>query len=177
MEFIYLVFTRMPGESNRGRLGSLALYLCDVIRALINSLVFWLFCTSREKLVLRRPKFPLTTARNTEQTKSTDLIVRRRLFSLLWEFSWANFRFLFRFCRGTFVHVPRCTRTSSKVLGNTVQLVHGDSADSVLWTSKRVIIFCGRVSLWHLKLKGEPSKKAGTETSFPVLSWAKGVVS
>ena len=75
------------------------------------------------------------------------------------------------YCRGIFVHVPRCVRTSSKVLGNTVQLVHGDSADSVLWTSKRVIIFCGRVSRWHLKLKGEPSKKAGTEagteTSFP----------
>ena len=35
---MYLVFTRMPGESYRRRLGSLLLYLCDVFRALINSL-------------------------------------------------------------------------------------------------------------------------------------------
>ena len=33
-----LVFTRMPGESYRRRLGSL-LYLCYVFRAQINSLV------------------------------------------------------------------------------------------------------------------------------------------
>ena len=59
-EFMYLVFTRMPGESYsrrstsggvyvpciythasyRGRLGSLLLYLCYVFRALINSLVY-----------------------------------------------------------------------------------------------------------------------------------------
>ena len=38
LEFMYLVFTRMPGESSRRRIGSL-LYLCDVFRALINSLV------------------------------------------------------------------------------------------------------------------------------------------
>ena len=35
--------TRMPGESYRRRLGSLLLYLCYVLRALINSLVCWLF--------------------------------------------------------------------------------------------------------------------------------------
>ena len=39
VEFMYLVFTRMPGESYRGRLTSLLLYLCYVFRALINSLV------------------------------------------------------------------------------------------------------------------------------------------
>ena len=39
VEFMYLVFTRMPGESYRRRLGSLLLYLCCVFRALINSLV------------------------------------------------------------------------------------------------------------------------------------------
>ena len=39
VEFMYLVFTRMPGESYRRRLGSLFLCLCDVFRALINSLV------------------------------------------------------------------------------------------------------------------------------------------
>ena len=39
LEFMYLVFTRMPGENNRRRLRSLLLYLCYVFRALINSLV------------------------------------------------------------------------------------------------------------------------------------------
>ena len=38
VEFLYLVFTRMPGESYRRRLMSLLAYLCDVFRALINSL-------------------------------------------------------------------------------------------------------------------------------------------
>ena len=36
--FVYLVFTRMPGESYRRRLRSLLLSLCDVFPALINSL-------------------------------------------------------------------------------------------------------------------------------------------
>ena len=47
------VFTRMPGESYRRRLGSLLLCLCDVSRALvlINSLMCW-FCTSVLGLVL-----------------------------------------------------------------------------------------------------------------------------
>ena len=39
LEFMYLVFTRMPGESYRRRHRSLLLWLCDVFRALINSLV------------------------------------------------------------------------------------------------------------------------------------------
>ena len=38
VEFMYLVFTRMPGESYRRRLRYLLLYLCYVFRALINSL-------------------------------------------------------------------------------------------------------------------------------------------
>ena len=37
MEVMYLVFTRMPGESCRRRLRSLLLYLCYVFRALINN--------------------------------------------------------------------------------------------------------------------------------------------
>ena len=37
VEFMYLVFTGVPGESYRRRLGSLL--LCYVFRALINSLV------------------------------------------------------------------------------------------------------------------------------------------
>ena len=39
VEFMYLVFTRMPGESYRRRLRPLLLYLCYVFRAQINSLV------------------------------------------------------------------------------------------------------------------------------------------
>ena len=39
VEFTYLVFTRMPGESYRRRLRSLLLCLRDVFRALVNSLV------------------------------------------------------------------------------------------------------------------------------------------
>ena len=39
VKFVYLVFTRMPGESYRRRLGSLLLYLRYVFRALINSFV------------------------------------------------------------------------------------------------------------------------------------------
>ena len=39
VEFMYLVFTRMPSESHPRRLGSLFLYLCYVFRALINFLV------------------------------------------------------------------------------------------------------------------------------------------
>ena len=41
VEFMQLVFTRMPGESYRSRLMSLLLYLCYAFRALINSLVSW----------------------------------------------------------------------------------------------------------------------------------------
>ena len=39
VEFMYIVFTRMPGESYRGRLRSLLLCLCYVFQVLINSLV------------------------------------------------------------------------------------------------------------------------------------------
>ena len=38
---MYFVFTRMPGESYRGRLRSLLLCLCDVFRELISSSVCW----------------------------------------------------------------------------------------------------------------------------------------
>ena len=39
VEFMYLAFTRVPGESYRRRLSYLLLYLCYVFRSLINSLV------------------------------------------------------------------------------------------------------------------------------------------
>ena len=51
VEFMYLVFTHMPGESYSRQLGSLSLCLCDVSGVLINSLVC-LFCTSNLGLIL-----------------------------------------------------------------------------------------------------------------------------
>ena len=46
VEFMYLVFTRMPGQGYRRRLRSLLLCLCYVFRVLINPLVCW-FSTSQ----------------------------------------------------------------------------------------------------------------------------------
>ena len=47
VEFTYLIFTRMPGESYHRRLRSLLLYLCYVFWVLINSLACWFcFCLS-----------------------------------------------------------------------------------------------------------------------------------
>ena len=40
VEFMYLVFTYVPGENYGRRLRSLLLCLCDVIRAQINSFVY-----------------------------------------------------------------------------------------------------------------------------------------
>ena len=51
VEFMYLVFTCMPGESYRWRLRSLLLYFCCIFQALINPRVCW-FCTSAQDLVL-----------------------------------------------------------------------------------------------------------------------------
>ena len=50
VEFIYLVFTCMPGESYCSWLRSLFLCLCDVFWELINSLVCWLWCWLLAKL-------------------------------------------------------------------------------------------------------------------------------
>ena len=38
VEFVYLVFTYLPGDSYSGRLGSLLLCVCDVFQALMNKL-------------------------------------------------------------------------------------------------------------------------------------------
>ena len=51
VEFMYLVFTCMPGESYHRWLSSLLLCLCDVFWVLINSLVCW-FCMSALGLIL-----------------------------------------------------------------------------------------------------------------------------
>ena len=60
--FMYLVFTRISGESYRRRLSSLLLHLCDVFRALINSLVFFFFYTVHKNFHTKRYVF---TARDT----------------------------------------------------------------------------------------------------------------
>ena len=49
VQFTYLVFTHMPGESYSRRLRSLLLYLCYVFRALNNSLVCWFFKSSQSR--------------------------------------------------------------------------------------------------------------------------------
>ena len=49
MEFIFFVFTRMPGESYHKRLRILLLRLCEVVRAPINSLFSWLCGKRREE--------------------------------------------------------------------------------------------------------------------------------
>ena len=41
VEFMYLVFTRMPGDNYQRQLESLLLHLCYIFWVLINSLVFW----------------------------------------------------------------------------------------------------------------------------------------
>ena len=51
VEFMYLVFTSMPGESYHRQFRSSLLHLCYVFRALINSLVCWL-CTSALGFIL-----------------------------------------------------------------------------------------------------------------------------
>ena len=49
VEFMYLVFTRMPGESYHRWLGSLLLYLRYVFQVLINSPVCWFWKAKKKK--------------------------------------------------------------------------------------------------------------------------------
>ena len=59
---MYLVFTRMPGESYPRRLRSLLLYLCYVFRALIKFFVVdSAFCTASPKTKKREKKAFLLT--------------------------------------------------------------------------------------------------------------------
>ena len=55
-EFMYLIFTRIPGETYRRRLRSLS-YFCYVFWDFINSLVWWFCGSSALSLVLMFP-FP-----------------------------------------------------------------------------------------------------------------------
>ena len=73
---MYLVFTRMPGESHRRRLWSLLVCLCDVFRALINSLVC-LFYGCRVGFLMR----------NSFKSKSTSGKLLRDKVERIWAFS------------------------------------------------------------------------------------------
>ena len=75
---MYLVFTRMPGASYRRRLRSLLLRLCDVVRALINSL----FCM----LILHRRSGPLSVSdcSNTNQSCGKKLRKPKTHKKLFW---------------------------------------------------------------------------------------------
>ena len=53
---IYLVFTRMPGESYRGRFGSLVFCLCDVFRVRIHYLRLLPILWMSEQLPVRLTK-------------------------------------------------------------------------------------------------------------------------
>ena len=63
VEFMYLLFTRMPGASYRRQLRSLLLYLCYVFRSLINSLV-WLFLFTSVCSVVVEGIFPSLKLQN-----------------------------------------------------------------------------------------------------------------
>ena len=69
---MYLVFTRMPGESYRRRLGSLLLYVCDVFRALINSLVLVLTKLSRDRQTDSERERQRQTDRQTVRDRQTE---------------------------------------------------------------------------------------------------------
>ena len=73
VKLMYLVFTRMPGESYRRWLRSLLLCLCYVFRALINSLVCW-FCTSAVGLIL----FQISVLKTLHQTEVLLYVHRNR---------------------------------------------------------------------------------------------------
>ena len=57
---MYLVFRGIPGESYRKRLRSLLLYLCDVFRALINSLVCWFWSIDNSLILSLSSSFSLS---------------------------------------------------------------------------------------------------------------------
>ena len=57
VEFMYLVFTRIPGENYRRRLRSLLLRLCDVFRALIYSLACWFIAAVSIQILKTAPKY------------------------------------------------------------------------------------------------------------------------
>ena len=61
VEFMYLVFTRMPGEGYRRRIRSL-LYLRVVFRARINSLVCCLFLSMTSVIKIPAPEHAIADA-------------------------------------------------------------------------------------------------------------------
>ena len=74
VEFMYLVFTRMPGESYCRRLRSLLLCLRYYFRALINSLVWWSEKARRASSI----QYSIVSMNTTKMQLS-----RKRVFSVL----------------------------------------------------------------------------------------------
>ena len=73
VEFMYLVFTHTPGESYRRRHRSLLLCLCDVFRALINSLVCWFWRKRRAEAGYRTSVVTLTSLTHYRWTETMPL--------------------------------------------------------------------------------------------------------
>ena len=90
VEFMYLVFTCMPGVSYCRRLMSLLLCLCDVFWALVNSLVCWFirfsFCVKQKTVPLQqlayRTKNLVQTTIQSQNTLWTALHCTKKL--LFW---------------------------------------------------------------------------------------------
>ena len=75
---IYLVFTRLPGESYRRRFRSLLLCMCGVFRALFNSLVCW-FCVLRKLAHL--DEYAARGRASSRERKISELALQLHFFS------------------------------------------------------------------------------------------------
>ena len=91
VEFMYLVFTRMPGESCCRRLRSL-LYLCYVFPALINSLVCWFF-TLRQRFESRShiPSSKANPVQNYQMSRFKSLKLEQDIALCTWPTAFWNF--------------------------------------------------------------------------------------
>ena len=98
VEFKNLAFTRMPGESYRRRLGLCCYELCDVCRALMNSLVCWFTISTIQAFTVTR----------TWSTGSVGLVIDS-FFSRVDFLCWLLFRYPFH----TRVTAVACKRSRS----------------------------------------------------------------
>ena len=83
MEFMYLAFARMPGESQCRRLWSLLLCLCDIFQMLINSLVCWVIEMGPAGWVPDRDTALTLTQRHIDP----QILNSKGLFMIVWMFT------------------------------------------------------------------------------------------
>ena len=83
MEFMYLAFSRMPGESQCRRLWSLLLCLCDIFQMLINSLVCWVIEMGPAGWVPDRDTALTLTQRHIDP----QILNSKGLFMIVWMFT------------------------------------------------------------------------------------------